>query len=122
MWEDDNGLYCTEGVMAFQYEDKNDNTWSYSETSWLIKSLGIANFNINNDKNLIKAVHYKLEADKRGGYGEIPKDAIERYGEDHHIEFVDVRVEPIVPNLKPNQSLICGDLKTYYLLLTKKED
>lgn len=120
VWEDYNGLYTTSGIMPFVYNKiENDDTLSFSETKLFIKELGVTNFNINSDTDLIKAVHYKIERDKSGGFGELPQNIIDMYGNDHKIEFVDARILPILDQLKSNQSLVCGDRKTFYFLLTE---
>jgi hypothetical protein len=61
VWEDDNGLYCTEGSMPFIYEKaKFDKTWSGSETEDLLRQLGIPHESVKNDRELIQAVNIEV--------------------------------------------------------------
>lgn len=60
-WEDDNGLYTTDGTMPFIYKTKDfDKTWSGTETQSFLEMLGIKFESVSNDRGLIA----KLDIEK----------------------------------------------------------
>ena len=60
-WEDDNGLYCTDGDMAAIWDQrKQDSTWSYDETMSLLSIYNLENKNIKSFKQFINHLKRKL--------------------------------------------------------------
>ena len=56
-WEDYNGLYSTEGAMkALYHHEKDDGTWSKSETKSLIEYFELDYKTINNFEDLIEGI------------------------------------------------------------------
>lgn len=71
-WEDDNGLYTTNGSMPFIYKREQFNgTWAGSETENLLEILGIEFGSVLSDKELISKIDlksYKIKAKEEDSF------------------------------------------------------
>lgn len=57
-YSDYNGLYETDGIMPFQYIDKNDGTWAFEETQSLLRFFNITK-SVTSDSQLLQILSKK---------------------------------------------------------------